>query len=102
MIEEALYDGVVVHTRHRPVEHSFSRRLAMPLIRLGDDGHLDHLRRDEHIHDLAGFPAEPGFKVLYPALLLQYLCHLRPVLRIDPHSKLQRVLADDLLTRVAK
>jgi DUF1365 family protein len=44
VIEEGLYDGVVVHTRHRPVEHSFSRRLAMPLIRLGDDGHLDHLR----------------------------------------------------------
>jgi DUF1365 family protein len=44
VIEEGLYDGVVVHTRHRPVEHSFSRRLAMPLIRLGNDGHLDHLR----------------------------------------------------------
>ncbi len=44
MIVEGLYDGVVVHTRHRPVEHSFSRRLAMPLIRLDDDGHLDHLR----------------------------------------------------------
>jgi hypothetical protein len=44
VIEEGLYEGVVVHTRHRPVEHSFSRRLAMPLIRLGDDGHLDHLR----------------------------------------------------------
>ena len=39
-----MYEGVVVHTRRRPVEHSFSRRLAMPLIRLGDDGHLDHLR----------------------------------------------------------
>jgi DUF1365 family protein len=44
VIAEALYDGVVVHTRHRPVEHSFSRRLAMPLIRLDADDHLAHLR----------------------------------------------------------
>lgn len=44
MIEEGLYEGVVVHTRHRPIRHGFSRRLVMPLIRLGDDGHLDHLR----------------------------------------------------------
>lgn len=44
MIEEALYDGVVVHTRHRPVRHAFTRRLAMPLVRLGDEEHLRHLR----------------------------------------------------------
>jgi hypothetical protein len=67
VIEEGLYDGVVVHTRHRPVEHSFTRRLAMPLIRLGDDGHLDHLRplmstrpaplwlrREDHLPDVPG------------------------------------------------
>jgi hypothetical protein len=67
VIEEGLYDGVVVHTRHRPVRHSFTRRLAMPLIRLGDDGHLDHLlplmstrpaslwlRREDHLPNTPG------------------------------------------------